>query len=151
MTSKILALVLSVMLSPVALADSFKLVDGNTVKTVSTTDLEKMPVASITTGTNFTPKATFTGVPFQDFLDKYGVTAKALRFFALDEYSYTVPVNELLKYHAILAYRKNGKNLPVSDMGPYVVIFPRDEHPELPRADINAKTVWMISEVKVVR
>ncbi|MGG6196546.1 molybdopterin-dependent oxidoreductase [Pantoea allii] len=151
MTSKILALVLSVMLSPVALADSFRLVDGNTVKTVSTADLEKMPVASITTGTNFTPKSTFTGVPFQDFLDKYGVKAKALRFFALDEYSYTVPVNELLKYHAILAYQKNGKNLPVSDMGPYVVIFPRDEHPELSRADINAKTVWMISEVKAVQ
>ncbi|PXV72206.1 MULTISPECIES: molybdopterin-dependent oxidoreductase [Pantoea] len=151
MTSKILALVMSVMLSPVALADSFKLVDGNTVKTVSTADLEKMPVASITTGTNFTPKATFTGVPFQVFLDEYGIKAQALRFFALDEYSYTVPVKELLKYHAILAYRKNGKNLPVSDMGPYVVIFPRDEHPELPRADINAKTVWMISEVKAVQ
>lgn len=151
MTSKILALVLSVMLSPVALADSFRLVDGNTVKTVSTADLEKMPVASITTGTNFTPKAKFTGVPFQDFLDKYGVKSKTLRFFALDEYSYTVPVNELLKYHAILAYQKNGKNLPVSDMGPYVVIFPRDEHPELSRADINAKTVWMISEVKAVQ
>ncbi|MCW0314501.1 MULTISPECIES: molybdopterin-dependent oxidoreductase [Pantoea] len=151
MTSKILALVMSVMLSPVALADSFKLVDGNTVKTVSTADLEKMPTASITTGTNFTPKATFTGVPFQDFLNKYNVRAKALRFFALDEYSYTVPVDELLKYSAILAYRKNGKFMPVSDLGPYVVIFPRDEHPELPRADINAKTVWMISEVKVIR
>ncbi|PWK94365.1 hypothetical protein C7431_111102 [Pantoea allii] len=151
MTSKILVLLMCVILSPVALADSFKLVDGNTTETVSTTDLEKLPVASITTGTNFTPKATFTGVPFQDFLNKYNVRAKALRFFALDEYSYTVPVDELLKYHAILAYRKNDKFMPVSDLGPYVVIFPRDEHPELPRADVNAKTVWMISEVKVVK
>ncbi|WP_394815124.1 molybdopterin-dependent oxidoreductase [Pantoea stewartii] len=122
-----------------------------TTESVSTADLEKLPTTSITTGTNFTPKATFTGVPFQDFLNKYNVRAKALRFFALDEYSYTVPVDELLKYHAILAYRKNGKFMPVSDLGPYVVIFPRDEHPELPKADINAKTVWMISEVKVIR
>ncbi|PQK95156.1 oxidoreductase [Pantoea ananatis] len=151
MTSKIFVLLMSVILSPVALADSFKLVDGTTTETVSTADLEKLPTASITTGTNFTPKATFTGVPFQDFLNKYNVRAKALRFFALDEYSYTVPVDELLKYHAILAYRKNGKFMPVSDLGPYVVIFPRDEHPELPKADINAKTVWMISEVKVIR
>lgn len=151
MTSKIFVLLMSVILSPVALADSFKLVEGTTTDIVSTADLEKLPTASITTGTNFTPKATFTGVPFQDFLNKYNVRAKALRFFALDEYSYTVPVDELLKYHAILAYRKNGKFMPVSDLGPYVVIFPRDEHPELPKADINAKTVWMISKVKVIR
>lgn len=149
---KLLAAVLFALISAkAACADSFVLADGGKEINVSTEDLVKLPVTSITTSTNFTPKATFEGVTFTELLSKYSIRASSLRIYALDDYSYTLPVNELTKYHVILAYRKNGKVIPVSDLGPFGVIYPRDNHPELNKLEVNAKTVWQINRIEVVK
>ncbi|MDC7860678.1 oxidoreductase [Pantoea ananatis] len=141
---------LYVVLMSVQVADaaSFKLVSGMSETSVTTENLEKLPQAVIRTSTNFTPRAEFQGVPFSELVAKYNIESPELRFFALDDYSYTIPIRELIKYHAILAYKKNGALIPVSDLGPFVVIYPLDSHPELSRSDINAKTVWQIDKVE---
>jgi len=145
------ALLFSVISAKAAYADSFVLADGSKEITISTEDLVKLPATSITTATNFTPKATFEGVTFTELLSKYSIKASSLRVYALDDYSYTLPVGELLKYHVILAYRKNGQLIPVSDLGPFAIIYPRDEHPELNKLEVNAKTVWQINRIEVIK
>ena len=145
------ALLFSAISAKAAYADSFVLADGSKEITVSTEDLIKLPVTSITTATNFTPKATFEGVSFTELLSKYSIKASSLRIYALDDYSYTLPVGELIKYHVILAYRKNGRVIPVSDLGPFAVIYPKDEHPELNKLEVNAKTVWQINRIEVIK
>ncbi len=138
------------MLSP-AFADSFQLISGTDSKTITTQDLERLPLAKITTSTNFKPQAEFEGVPFTTLLKAYGIQASRLRVFALDDYSYTLPTDELTKYHVILAFKKNGKVMPLSELGPYAVIYPRDQHPELNNPDVNARTVWQISSIEVAK
>ncbi|MBK5017940.1 molybdopterin-dependent oxidoreductase [Pantoea sp. S62] len=145
------AILFSLLSAKAAYADSFVLADGSKEINVSTEDLLKLPVTSITTATNFTPKATFEGVPFTELLSKYSITASSLRVYALDDYSYTLPVEELLKYQVILAFRKNDKVIPVSDLGPFAVIYPRDQHPELNKLDVNAKTVWQINRIEAIK
>lgn len=149
---KLLTAVLLTLISvKAAYADSFVLADGSKEINVSTEDLLKLPVTSITTSTNFTPKATFEGVTFKGLLSKYSITASSLRVYALDDYSYTLPVGELEKYHVILAYRKNDKVIPVSDLGPFAVIYPRDQNPELNKLEVNAKTVWQINRIEAIK
>jgi len=145
------AILFSLLSAKAAYADSFVLADGSKEINVSTEDLLKLPVTSITTATNFTPKATFEGVTFTELLSKYSITASSLRIYALDDYSYTLPVEELLKYKVILAFRKNDKVIPVSDLGPFAVIYPRDQHPELNKLDVNAKTVWQINRIEAIK
>lgn len=136
--------------APVVLADTLQLVFGKTTKTITTEDLSHLALSTIKTSTNFTPEATFEGVTFTRLLKSYGVQASQLRIFALDDYSYTLPVAELDKYGVILAYKKNGKNIPVSDLGPFAVIYPRDQHPELNNLEVNARTVWQINRIEAV-
>lgn len=145
------ALLFSLIAAKAAYADSFVLIDGSKEIHISTQDLVKLPVTSIMTATNFTPKATFEGVTFTELLSKYSIKASSLRIYALDDYSYTLPVGELLKYQVILAYRKNGQVIPVSDLGPFAVIYPRDEHPELNKLEVNAKTVWQINRIEAIK
>ncbi|MEN4591713.1 molybdopterin-dependent oxidoreductase [Pantoea agglomerans] len=145
------AFLIALISAKAAYADSFVLADGSKEINISTEDLQKLPVTSITTATNFTPNSTFEGVTFAELLSKYSITASSLRVYALDDYSYTLPVGELLKYQVILAYRKNGQLIPVSDLGPFAVIYPRDQHQELNKLEVNAKTVWQINRIEVIK
>lgn len=145
------ALVIALISAKAACADTFVLADSEKEIKVTTQDLLKMPANSITTSTNFTPKSTFQGVVIEELLSKYGIKASSLRVYALDDYSYTLPVDELVKYHVILAYRKNAHFMPVSDLGPFAVIYPRDQHPELNKLEVNAKTVWQVSRIEAIK
>jgi hypothetical protein len=51
----------------------------------------------------------------------------------------------------LLAYRKNGQLVPVSDLGPFPIIHPRDEHTELNKLVVNNKTVWQINRIEVIK
>lgn len=122
--------------------------DGEKVK-VTLQALEAMPSTSIKTSTNFTPEAVFTGVEFSALAKKYELTGKNVRAFAWDDYSYSMPVAELAKYNVIIAYKKNGKPMDVAELGPFAIIYPRDQYPELNSIDVNAKTVWQIKVIEV--
>ncbi|HGJ5890440.1 MAG TPA: molybdopterin-dependent oxidoreductase [Arsenophonus apicola] len=117
--------------------------DGETIK-ITRHDLEKLPSHSIVTSTNFTKKNEFLGVKFKEILNKYKITATTVRAFAYDNYSFTLPVKELLDYEVILAYKKNGDYMELSELGPFVIIYPRDSYPDLDLLSVNAKTVWQI-------
>jgi hypothetical protein len=148
---KIVTAVILILISAnAACSDAFVLADGDSEVTITTQDLLQMPVTSITTATNFTPKSTFEGVAFAELLSKYKVHASSLRVYALDDYSYTLPVSELVKYRVILAFRKNDHFIPVSDLGPFAVIYPRDQNPELNKLEVNAKTVWQINRIEAI-
>lgn len=147
---KYIFFIFSIFFSGVCLAqgDSLVLVNKGIRVNITTTDLENMPSLEIKTATNFTPESVFTGVRLKDLLEAYHVSSGSIRVFALDDYSYTLPVAELLKYNVILAYKRDNNYIDISEMGPYVVIYPRDKYPELKTLDVNAKTVWQIGTIE---
>ncbi|MBJ7883318.1 hypothetical protein, partial [Gelidibacter salicanalis] len=73
----------------------------------------------------------FTGVEFTSLAKEYGLTGNNVRAFAWDDYSYSMPAAELSKYKVIIAYKKNGELMDVSELGPFAIIYPRDSYPEL--------------------
>lgn len=131
--------------------DSFKLINGGKETIITTEDLELLPAYEIKTSTNFTPVSVFKGTSFKDLANKYNIVSGELRFFAWDDYSYTIPLSELLNYNAILAYKKNGAYMDLSNLGPFSIIFPRDSFPDIDMLNINAKTVWQVKSVEVVK
>lgn len=116
---------------------------------ISRSELEKLPPHFITTSTNYTPKDTFVGVKVSDFIKNYEVKGSKIRVFAWDAYSFTLPIDEADKYNAIIAYKKSGKYMNVSELGPFAIIYPRDENPELDRLSVDAKTVWQVKSLEV--
>lgn len=116
---------------------------------VTVQDLEKLPAHSFSTATNFTPKNTFFGVKFKDFVEKYKISGTKVRAFAWDDYSYTISIDEMNKYDVIIAYKKEGKYIELSDLGPFAIIYPRDLYPELNTVDVNAGTVWQLKTLEI--
>jgi hypothetical protein len=116
---------------------------------ISRSELEKLPPYTITTSTNFTTKDTFVGAKVSDFIKNYEVTGSKIRAFSWDTYSFTLTIDEAVKYNAIIAYKKSGKYMNVSELGPFAIIYPRDENPELERLSVDAKTVWQVKMLEV--
>ena len=125
-----------------------KNVNGNKIK-VTREELEKLPLYSIYTSTNFTPKSEFSGVRFKDIIDKYSLSGHKIRVFSWDDYSFTLPIPEMIKYNAIIAYKKNGEYMEMSELGPFSIIYPKDKFPELSSLSVNAKTVWQVKMLEV--
>ncbi|KOC90172.1 oxidoreductase [Winslowiella iniecta] len=151
MTNAIL-LAMALAFSTLCLAheNSFRLINNGNEISITTADLEQMPSSEIRTSTNFTPLSVFTGVRFSELAENYAIGSGEIRVFAWDDYSYTMPVAELLQYNVILAYKKNGSYIDISALGPYVIIYPRDDYPELETLDVNAKTVWQIKTLEII-
>lgn len=122
--------------------------DGGKIK-VTLDDLQTLPSHSFSTATIYTPKSMFLGAKFSDFAKRYNLAGKTVRAFAWDDYSYSMPVDELLKYDVIIAYKRNGDYMSIDELGPFAIVYPRDSHPELDQLDINAKTVWQLKRLEV--
>jgi hypothetical protein len=116
----------------------------------SEAQLLALPVHSITTGTSWTPRSTFTGPLLADILKKVGAYGSQLEVHTLDDYTYTVPVSDAARYGVVVAYSMNGQRLKISDFGPLFFIYPRDAFPdELKGASSDAKFVWQIKALIV--
>jgi len=108
-----------------------------------------MPAHTIKTSTNFTPEDTFTGVEFAELVKAYHLKGQSVRAFAWDDYSYSMPIDEMIKYRVIVAYQRGGKPIDVGELGPFAIIYPRDGYAELNNLDVNAKTVWQVKRLEL--
>ncbi len=106
--------------------------------------LSQLPQHVIHTSTPWTEGVqTFEGVAFGDLLAYVQANGKTLKTIALDNYSLEIPIEELVKYSAILAIKKNGEYLRIRDKGPIWVVYPVDDHPELKQAVLTQyRQIW---------
>ncbi len=115
---------------------------------VTVADLEKMPQARIVTATPFLPgKTTFDGVLLRDLLKAAGLTAPKLMMTALNDYSVEVPLSDAANYDVIVAYKVDGKYMRVRDKGPFWLVYPLDQHPELQNEATATKMIWQMKTI----
>ena len=113
-------------------------------------DIEALGVEKIETTTPWHDgKVVFEGVPLQRLLEEVGAQGADLDIVALNDYRTSVPIEDAAKYGAILASRKNGKTMPVSDKGPLFVIYPFDDYPELRNEVYYSRSAWQVRSITV--
>jgi hypothetical protein len=79
----------------------------------------------------------------QDLLTYVQGHGEQLKTIALDNYSLEIPIEELVKYSAILAIKRNDEYLRIRDKGPIWVVYPVDDHPELKEAVVTQyRQIW---------
>jgi hypothetical protein len=109
-----------------------------------------LPEHSITTSTQWTSRATFTGPLLSDVLKQVGASGSRIEVHTLDDYTETIPLSDCDRYGLVMAYSMNGKRLKISDFGPLFLIYPRDTFPaELTGSAANSKFVWQIKSLIV--
>lgn len=82
-------------------------------------------------------------------LEAAGAEGERVRVTSLNEYEIEIPWSDLYDYDVILAVMRDGEPIAVRDLGPVLVLYPFDEHPELLNETIRHRSVWHVGTVDV--
>ena len=93
--------------------------------------------------------ATYEGVLLRDLMKYVKADGKTATLVALNDYRADLTLADMDKYDVILAYRRNGVDLPVRDKGPFFVVFPFADVPELATESRYAQSVWQVNRITV--
>jgi hypothetical protein len=96
---------------------------------VDLTTLEEMPLIQYEVLEPFVEKnMTFEGVPITDLMEIAGADKEAseLHVTALDDYEFTIPLEEIRGTKVLLATKSEGEHMTVADGGPTRIVFPPD-------------------------
>jgi hypothetical protein len=116
----------------------------------SRADLEALGMVTIETKTPwYKDKVKFEGVPLDRLMQRVGAKGDSVTVVALNDYSSEIPISDFAKYHPILAIKRNGEYMPVSDKGPLFIIYPFDSDPELRSQKYYSRAVWQVGKLVV--
>jgi hypothetical protein len=123
---------------------------GGTIVQLDRASFEALGMVTIETKTPWYPgPVKFEGVPLEKLMTIAGATGKIVTAVALNDYSSDIPIDDFSKYHPILAIKRNGEYMPVSDKGPLFVIYPFDSDSELQSKRFYSRAVWQVTKLVV--
>jgi hypothetical protein len=112
--------------------------------------IEALGTVGFTTRTPWYADASrFDGIRLDRLTELVGARGTALRVEALNDYAADIPIADLAELRPILATRRNGLPMPVSDKGPLFVVYPFDDLPQARHHAMFARSVWQVRRIDV--
>ena len=60
------------------------------------------------------------------------------------------PVSDFAQFNVLLAIKRNGQYMPVSDKGPLFIVYPYDSSPELKTQKYYSRSAWQLASIEVI-
>lgn len=96
--------------------------------------------------------ATFTGPLLRTLLaDADLEPGDEIQVAALNDYRTSIPAEDVLDYDVIVAVLMDGEPMSVRDKGPFWVIYPMSDNPELQEPKFNDRLIWQLSKVELTQ
>jgi hypothetical protein len=112
--------------------------------------LEGLGMTSINTTTPwYDGPMRFDGVPMASLLQTVRAEGETVTALALNDYSTDIPASDFERFGVILAMRRNGQPMRVSDKGPLFIVYPYDSHPELKSRQYYSRSAWSVAQLIV--
>ena len=125
-------------------------VKGNAETLMSIADIEKLgPTVVKTTTPWHNGVQTFEGVSLDKLVKSSGIKGNTLVVKALNNYMTEIPLTDLTKFPVMLAYKRNGELMPVSDKGPFFIIYPFDSNNALKSEVYYSRSAWQVKSITV--
>ncbi|BDA82600.1 oxidoreductase [Aureimonas sp. SA4125] len=113
--------------------------------------LEALGTRSFATSTPWTDGvATWEGVLLADLMDAVGASGTTIRATALNDYVADVPMRGLREEGAILAMRRDGRPMPISNKGPLFILYPFDDNRDLQQQSVYMRCAWQIARLDIL-
>lgn len=113
--------------------------------------LEALGTSTFSTSTPWTDGiATWEGVPLSVLMQTVGASGTTIRATALNDYVADIPMAGLGEDGAILAFRRNGSLMPISDKGPLFVLYPFDDHARLQQQSFYMRCAWQVARLDIL-
>ncbi len=127
-----------------------KVVNANGKAVFDRQMLEAMNMVSITTSTPwFDNPVTFEGVALKDLMTRVDASGETVVAIALNDYRTSIPLADFYDRGAILAIKRDGDYMPISDKGPLFIVYPYDSDPALHSQKFYGRSVWQLSRLIV--
>ncbi|MFC5355810.1 molybdopterin-dependent oxidoreductase [Azospirillum himalayense] len=112
--------------------------------------LEALGMVSFTTATPwYKEPVTFEGVPLARLMERVEARGETLTATALNDYTGEIPMDDVRNRKVILALKRDGAYMPVSDKGPLFIVYDFDHDPEANRQKYFARSVWQVARLTV--
>jgi hypothetical protein len=116
---------------------------------IESEQLASLPTHEITTATPWTASARFSGPRFTDVLAQLGAHGSKVSLIAIDDYKVDLSMADIERYQPVLALSMNGEGLPPRGRGPFWLMFPFDNHPELQNDAWYFRAIWQIDRIRI--
>jgi hypothetical protein len=133
-------------------AEPLTITGPETEKVFSQEDVLEISNQELVTSTPWTDgDQTFRGIPLEMLLEQAGIEKQGWLFArALNDYSINLPIEQLLEAQAFLAVQINGEFMNIRDNGPFWIVFPWNERPELLSRNVHAWSIWQLRSLTVM-
>ncbi|USD34806.1 MULTISPECIES: hypothetical protein [Vibrio] len=91
----------------------------------------------------------YQGPTLSALLDYVGAQGSTVKVIAWDEYVVSIPVSDIKKYGVLLATHEDGTKMTIDDKGPFFVVFPFTDHPEIQTDLFYSLSVWQVREIVI--
>jgi len=92
----------------------------------------------------------FQGVLMRKLLEVVGAYGDSLMVIALNDYACQIPAGDFTRFPVLLAYKRNGQPMPISDKGPLFIVYPYDSDPELQSQKYYSRSPWQVAKIQVI-
>ncbi|WP_341663827.1 hypothetical protein [Vibrio sp.] len=112
--------------------------------------IKRLEHGSITTHNHVVPEALeYKGPKLTALLDYVGATGTSLKVIAWDDYVVSIPIVDIKKYDVLLATHEDGIKMTIDGKGPFFIVFPFAQNPELDRDLYYGLSVWQVRDLIV--
>ena len=112
--------------------------------------LEALGVTSFKTNTPwYSSVVIFEGIKMTTLMDRVQAKGELLMVTALNDYTSDIPIEDFVRYEPILALKRDGKYMAISDKGPLFIVYPYDKVPELRSQRFYSRSAWQIARMEV--
>lgn len=118
--------------------------------TLTRDEIAKLPQRELTEQpTSFPQPIKFKGPSLTDVLKLAGATGGNITLSAADDYKVDITADDMTKFAPILAIEKDGVRMAPDDFGPFFVMWPFKEKPEIDIEAYQAKAIWSVVKIEV--
>lgn len=118
--------------------------------TLSRDQIAKLPQRELTEQpTSFPQPLKFKGPSLTEVLKLAGATDGDATLTSADDYKVDITADEMKTYNPILAIEKDGVRMAPDDFGPFFVMWPFKEKPEIDIETYQAKAIWSVVKIEV--
>jgi hypothetical protein len=113
-------------------------------------EIAKLPQRTLTEQpTSFPQPVAFKGPSLTEVLKLAGATGGDITLTAADDYKVDITAAEMKSFDPILAIEKDGVRMAPDDFGPFFVMWPFKEKPEIDNEAFQGKAIWSVVKIEV--
>lgn len=91
----------------------------------------------------------YKGPKMSALLDYVGAQGSTVKVIAWDEYVVSIPMSDIKKYGVLLATHEDGIKMTIDGKGPFFVVFPFTDNPEIQNDLFYSLSVWQVREIVI--